>query len=54
MVQIIIDTDRKSLSEMAFKIIRKDFGNQYSEKEIWKRIAGTSDDVLYQFCIERS
>ena len=44
---------RKELSAKVFKIIKRDFGNEIHEKEIWKRIAETSDDELYMFWIER-
>lgn len=41
--------DRKELSTAVFKIIKRDFGNEIHEKEIWKRIAETTDDELYIF-----
>lgn len=44
---------RKELASEAYKIIRADFGNEKTEKEIWKAIAETSDDELYNFCVFR-
>ena len=41
--------DRKELSKAVFKILKRDFGNEIHEKEIWKRIAETTDDELYIF-----
>ena len=44
----------KELARKAFKIMREELGNEYSEKIIWQAIAETSDDAIYSFVIERS
>ena len=44
---------RKELANEAYTTIRKELGNEKSEKEIWKAIAETSDDELYNFCVFR-
>ena len=46
--------DRKELSAAVFKILKRDFGNEIREKELWKRIAETTDDELYMFYGERN
>lgn len=44
---------RKELAWQTYKIIRDDLGNEITEKEVWQRIAESSDDVLLNFVYEK-
>lgn len=49
----MLKMDREELANKAYKIMYFDFAGTKSEKEIWKAIAETDDDALYQFVSER-
>lgn len=44
---------RKELAQDAYEILKKDFGGEVSEKELWKHIAETDDQSLLDFVVVR-